>query len=298
LPLRCFGRCPHARPAAGGGTRALNAARRPRTQRLLGRVALETELGAFLGDTRIRLLEGIERYGSITQAAKQVPLSYKAAWDAVNDMNNLADEALVERSVGGLHGGGTRLTEYGRRMIAFYRALEEDYQVVVDRLAQRLGDAGAVDVGKYRGLMRRLAMKTSARNQFVGPICALREGAVNFEVCLRIDERDEIAAIITRESAERLGLAIGKEMHAFIKASSVILMTGEPLRTSARNHLDGTVRCVHEGAVNDEVELSLPGGRTVVAIVTHESIARLGVVEGGKARALFKASDVILATFD
>jgi molybdenum-dependent DNA-binding transcriptional regulator ModE len=58
----------------------------------------------FLGDTRIRLLEAIDRYGSISQAAKAVPLSYKAAWDAVDAMNNLAEAPLVERSVGGKHG--------------------------------------------------------------------------------------------------------------------------------------------------------------------------------------------------
>ena len=63
-------------------------------QKLVGKLALETEFGPFLGDTRIRLLEAIDTHGSISQAAKAVPLSYKAAWDAVDAMNNLADEAL------------------------------------------------------------------------------------------------------------------------------------------------------------------------------------------------------------
>src|SRR5271169_1650748 len=114
--------------------------------RLVGRLVLETELGTFLGDTRIRLLEAIDKYGSISHAAKTVPLSYKAAWDAVDAMNNLADEALVERSVGGAGGGGTKLTAYGRRIVAFYRAMEENYQEILDRSAQRLGEEGAGDV--------------------------------------------------------------------------------------------------------------------------------------------------------
>ena len=94
--------------------------------RLRGRLEVETEFGSFLGDTRIRLLEAIDRYGSISQAAKAVPLSYKAAWDAVDAMNNLAEAPLVERSVGGKHGGGTSLTDYGRRVIAMYRAVEQE----------------------------------------------------------------------------------------------------------------------------------------------------------------------------
>jgi molybdate transport system regulatory protein len=272
--------------------------RRTPHHKLVGKLVLETELGAFLGDTRIRLLEAIDQYGSISHAAKTVPLSYKAAWDAVDAMNNLADEALVERSVGGQHGGGTKLTDYGRRMVAFYRAMEEDYQGILDRVAKRLGKDGAGDIRQYRNLIRRTAMNTSARNQFAGLITALREGAVNFEVCLRLDEENEMTAIITRESAERLGLAIGKEVYAFVKASSVILMTGRAIRTTARNQLWGTVSHLHRGSVNDEIVLTLPGGRNIIAVITHDSVQRLGLVEGASACALFKASSVILATFD
>jgi molybdate transport system regulatory protein len=78
--------------------------RRPVQHKLVGKLTVDTEFGTFLGDTRIRLLEAIDRYGSISQAAKAVPLSYKAAWDAVDAMNNLAEAPLVERSVGGKHG--------------------------------------------------------------------------------------------------------------------------------------------------------------------------------------------------
>lgn len=264
--------------------------------KLVGKLAVETEFGNFLGDTRIRLLEAIDRHGSISQAAKVVPLSYKAAWDAVDAMNNLADEPLVERSAGGRHGGGTQLTDYGRRLIALYRALEQEYQETLDRLSEKLGEGG--DVRQFRDLLRRMAMKTSARNQFVGPISALREGVVNFEVCLRLDEKTEITAMITRESAETLGLAIGKEVHAFVKAQSVILMTGPEIRTSARNHLWGEVTRIHDGAVNSEVTLALPGGRTVTAIITRDGVAALGIREGMQTCAVFKASSVILATFD
>ena len=77
--------------------------------RLRSRLEVDTEFGSFLGDTRIRLLEAIDKHGSISQAAKAVPLSYKAAWDAIDAMNNLADQPLVVRSTGGKNGGGTLL---------------------------------------------------------------------------------------------------------------------------------------------------------------------------------------------
>ncbi|GAB2182171.1 TOBE domain-containing protein [Denitratisoma sp. agr-D3] len=274
------------------------AARRPVQHKLVGKLTVDTEFGAFLGDTRIKLLESIERYGSISQAAKAVPLSYKAAWDAVDAMNNLADEPLVERSVGGKHGGGTNLTDYGRRLVAMYRAVEQEYQAALDRLAQRMGEGGAGDVRQFQSMLRRMSMKTSARNQFVGTVTALREGEVSFEVGIRLDEATEIVAIITRESAEALELTIGQEVYAFVKASSVILLTEPNVRTTARNHLWGEIARIHEGPVSSEVIVALPGGRNVTAIVTHDSVDNLALAIGKPACAVFKASNVILAVFN
>ena len=68
------------------------------------------------------------------------------------------------------------------------------------------------------------------------------------------------------------------------------------MKTSVRNQFAGTVSRVVPGAVNDEVELALAGGRRLVAIVTHESARALGLAPGAEAFALVKASSVIVAT--
>ena len=81
--------------------------RRAKSPRWLGKLELQTERGPVLGDVRIRLLEAIAETGSISKAAPLVPLSYKGAWDAVDAMNNLAEQPLVARSTGGRQGGGT-----------------------------------------------------------------------------------------------------------------------------------------------------------------------------------------------
>ena len=73
---------------------------------------------------RIALLAQIAELGSITRAAKAVGISYKGAWDAIDELNNLAERPLVERSVGGKGGGGARLTAEGERLLALYRRLE------------------------------------------------------------------------------------------------------------------------------------------------------------------------------
>ncbi|WP_341674812.1 TOBE domain-containing protein [Niveibacterium sp. SC-1] len=260
----------------------------------MSRFEVATEFGNFLGDTRIRLLEAIAEHGSISRAARHVPLSYKAAWDAVDTMNNLADQALVERATGGRQGGGTRLTDYGRRVIAMFRAVEREYQIAFDRLSQQLG--GPDDsVEACQRLLRRMNLRISARNQFACSVTGLREGVVDYEVYLRMDAETNLVAIITRQSAEDLGLRIGSEVVALVKASCVLLTTDRDLRTSARNQLWGTVSRIHEGPVNAEVVVALGAGKHVTAVVTEESVQTLGLALGTPAGALIKSSDIILS---
>ncbi len=268
------------------------------TPRLTGHLEVSTDLGAFLGDKRVKLLEAIDRHGSISQAAKHVPLSYKAAWDAVDAMNNLADSPLVERSTGGRSGGGTLLTDYGRRVIALYRAVESEYQAALDRLAEKFASEPVGDVQAFQRLLRRMSVRSSARNQFVGSVSGLREGPVDFEVLLRIDDGLELAAVVTRESAEQLGLAIGSEVIALVKASSLLLITDEAMRISARNRLWGSVQRIVDGPINAEVTVDLGHGRSAVAVVTRESVEALGLAVGVRACAAFKVSSVILAVID
>ncbi len=270
----------------------------PRRPRLTGHLEVSTDLGAFLGDTRVRLLEAIAEHGSISQAAKHVPLSYKAAWDAVDAMNNLADQPLVLRSTGGRAGGGTLLTEHGRRVVAMYRAVEAEYQQALDRLAGQFADAPGGDMPAFQRLLRRMSVRTSARNQFVGTVCGLRDGPVDFEVLVRLDEHLELAAVVTRTSAESLGLAIGREVTVLVKSSSLLLLTDPALRISARNKLWGTVSRIVTGPVNAEVTLDLGAGRSATAVVTRDSVDSLGLAEGVRACAAFKVSSVILAVID
>ncbi len=247
----------------------------------------------FAGADRIALLESIDRVGSITHAAKDVGLSYKAAWDAVNAMNNLADKPLLIRATGGRHGGGSHLTEHGRSLVQLYRLLESGYQQLLGQMQQQVHD-----FQKLNELMKAITMKTSARNQLRGKVKAVRKGAVNADVILELGEGLEIFANITNDAVEDLGLKPGRAAVALIKASFIVLSPDANLRVSARNQLRGTVSAIIAGSVNDEVKIQLPGARTLTAIVTHEALKELGLVEGAACSALVKASHVLIAVND
>jgi len=66
-------------------------------------------------------------------------------------------------------------------------------------------------------------MKISARNILKGRIKAVKPGAVNTEIVIELPGGAEIVSIITKGSADNLGLAIGKEVYAIIKASNIMI---------------------------------------------------------------------------
>ncbi|MGO4307369.1 TOBE domain-containing protein [Cupriavidus sp. RAF12] len=248
------------------------------------------------GKDRIALLAAIGEHGSITAAARAVGISYKAAWDAIDAMNNSAGEPLVLRAAGGKGGGGTRLTDRAERLIRTYRAMAEEHQRFVawlGKVGSTLSDADADDIH----LMKRFMIQTSARNKLFGRVESVRGGAVNDEITLALPGGQRIVSTITHESVETLGLVAGAEAFALVKASSVMIGLPDPgVRLSARNQLPGVVSRVVPGAVNAEVVLDLDGGGTVAAIITNTALTDLGLAEGMQALAIFKASSVILGT--
>lgn len=256
---------------------------------LKGMLSLHAGGRQLAGQVRIELLAAIGDTGSISAAARAVGMSYKGAWDAVDAMNNLSEEPLVTRSAGGRR-GGTTLTPRGRRLVEVFRTVATEHE----RFVQRLGTLGEASPDDLQ-LMRRLMFRTSARNQLAGTVAAIHAGAVNDTVELALAGGQRLVAAITCESTRELGLAVGGDAIALIKASSVMLGRLDPTaKLSARNQLGGTVVAIERGAVNAEVRLELDGGGTVVAVITLASVDALELTEGERAVAIVNASSVIL----
>lgn len=139
-------------------------------------------------------------------------------------------------------------------------------------------------------------MKVSARNAFSGTIANITKGAVNAEVLITIPGGEQIVASITNGSVETLGLKQGLHAVALVKASWIILgIDLDPAKISTRNVLSGIISSILTGAVNSEVDVQLPGGTILTAIVTNGSVQNMHLAVGGKVSAAFKASSVIIA---
>ena len=85
------------------------------------KVWLEKDGKLFMGWGRVKLLEQIDKLGSISAAARSMKLAYRNAWLWVEAMNHLSSSPLVEKATGGARGGYARLTDEGRKIISEYR---------------------------------------------------------------------------------------------------------------------------------------------------------------------------------
>ena len=138
-------------------------------------------------------------------------------------------------------------------------------------------------------------MKVSARNKLEGTISTVKPGPVSTEVVMDLGGTDTLVAVVTTESAHKLGLVPGNRAVGLVKAPAVMVVTGAPqYRFSARNQFAGTVTQVIKGSVNSEVAIRLTGGSMIYAVVTNDAVAELQLAPGQSATALIKASQVIV----
>lgn len=246
------------------------------------------QLGAGeISPRRLHLLQAIEATGSVSQAAKQVGMTYKAAWDAVEIMNNLAGTPLVNRQHGGKGGGGATLTQTGLQIVTMHERLSAMQAMWMASLDHTEAD--------ILPLMRRIKMQTSARNSFYGTVESVKNGEVNAEVTLKLQGEDRIVATVTTDSVTRMGLKPGVAAWALVKASWVVLAKQQAKGLiSARNFLCGQVTRITEGSVNVEVVVELQGGNTLSSIITHSALDELKLAEGESICALIKASHVLI----
>jgi molybdate transport system regulatory protein len=103
------------------------------------RIWICTDEGTFLGEGRIELLNKIEEFGSISKAAKSMKMSYKKAWELVNSMNIQSDEPIVTGKIGGKDGGGSVVSDAGKKMIQEFADLNAKAMKFLDIELLKIG---------------------------------------------------------------------------------------------------------------------------------------------------------------
>lgn len=247
--------------------------------------ALSSALAQPLADKRIEILRRIVASGSISQAAREAGVSYKAAWQAIDTLTNLAGVALVERAVGGAGGGGAQVTPAGRQLLAAADALDTARREVLARLA---GGAAAP-------ALPRLAVRTSMRNQLPCLVADLARSGQIVQVGLVLADGGRLVSRITQESAELLGLAPGLAVLALCKATAVAVQrAGGPAAKAGANVLAARARRVARGDSGDEIAAEIGAGLQVVGFAPAGS----GLRSGARVELRFDAAAVVIALAD
>jgi len=86
-----------------------------------------------MGPGRAALIEGIDRLGSISAAARDMEMSYRRAWLLVESINRCFSQPLVIAATGGKRGGGAAVTEFGRKVVARFRRMESKASAAIRR---------------------------------------------------------------------------------------------------------------------------------------------------------------------
>lgn len=259
-------------------------------------LSLATALGNALADKRIDILRQIGAGGSISQAARAAGVSYKAAWQAVDTLTNLAGTPLVARAVGGAGGGGAQLTEAGHQLLAAADAMAQARGAVLSRW-QATAHAGPA--------LARLAVRTSMRNQWPCVVQRLESQGQIVRVHLALEAQvlacggdlrsapTALASRITHESAQLLGLQPGVAVQALCKATAVRVARATPSPGAPPDTFSFAARAVRvaRGTSGDEVSALLDAGVQMVGFAAAGS----GLRAGSRVALTVEDSAVVLA---
>lgn len=244
--------------------------------------SISEALGHASADKRLEVLRRVAETGSISQAARDAGISYKAAWQAIDTLSNLSGQTLVERTVGGSGGGGARITPQGLQLLA----LADELARARDAVLSRFAGGPPMPFG--------LGLRTSMRNQLpclVEAVEPLGADDPAVRVRLRTPGQALLTSSLTRESADLMALGAGLEVLVLCKATAVRVGRGEVDAAPGQCVLHGRIERLSRGQERDEVVLSLDGGGQWVGFAEHPFVAR----KGQRATAAMPSSALVVA---
>lgn len=175
-------------------------------------LVLEDSSGAIIDHVDAMLLHNIAEKNSISAAAKEAGVSYRNAWDRLNNIQTKLGRNIVVAQVGGKDGGGARLTPEGLTLITEYRRMN-------NYLFSALGD---------RDFWQHIGYRLSARNRLRATIVEIQRGSITSEVKMKLGSAGHLTSIISNEAVEDLQLEEGDAVDAIIKATEVIIAKAAP----------------------------------------------------------------------
>lgn len=234
----------------------------------------------FIGKGRIELLENIEIYGSISRAAKNMKMSYKAAWDSIDSINKLSPSALVTKVSGGIGGGGTVITAYAKELIQTYKEIQElnySYAKLLSNSFNEKMDLNYQDAPSFTRLEAYIN-KLDLKKDF-------------YEIEIVLKSKQKLYSINSKEFIQKKDLKINQNINFLIETSSIIIHK-DLNKTSARNILKGLIIKIEDDGMNANLKIDCKEGDIIYAKITSSSCKSLDLKINSLVYAQFKAYNI------
>ena len=233
------------------------------------KIQFDEVLGAPAVDKRLEVLRSMQQAGSISEAARANGVSYKAAWQALETLSNLAGVPLVDKAVGGSGGGGAKLTPAGLEVLQAADLLHSAREKALAQLGRSAQGLGL----NLRGIAG-MGLRTSMRNQMPCTVQDIRQDKGSATVVLALPDGQLLCSRITLESVQLLSLAPGQKVLALCKATAVTVAP-TIVGLGGVNWLRGKVLRRGSGAAGVEVSLQLCPGLGLVGFADAQTPLKL-----------------------
>tara|TARA_R110002033_G_scaffold109635_1_gene155649 strand:- start:34329 stop:35099 length:771 start_codon:yes stop_codon:yes gene_type:complete len=234
----------------------------------------------FIGKGRVELLKNIQIYGSISKAAKQMKMSYKAAWDSVDIMNKLSKEPLVTKVTGGVGGGGTVITTYAKEIISAYDELRNLHETYLKNMSS-LFDGLAINLKNEKPVFSKLE----------GKITNILSKNKTCEIEITLASKQKLITIVSADFLEKRELILDKPVKLLIETSSIVI-TKNINSNSARNSLKGVIEKINDDEINTFLSIRCGEKDLINAKITNSSYKNLEIKINDNIFAQFKAYNI------
>jgi molybdate transport system regulatory protein len=169
---------------------------------------LEYKGKPLIGKGGAEILEAIDKENSLSKAAETLGMSYRYVWNYIQEIQTVMEEQIVDTFKGGKSGGGgAKLTDLGKSLLAEYKQAE----IYLDKV---LSDPRCLEVK---------SLKLSARNQFKGKVVAVEKGVITAKVKVEVKMPVTVTAVITKEAVDELDIKVGDEVTAIVKSTEIMI---------------------------------------------------------------------------
>ena len=243
-------------------------------------LCLSKDNESFLSAKKVKLLENIIIYGSISKAAKASEITYKTAWAWIDKMNSLTSKPLFQRISGGKGGGGTIVTAYAKELMCRYEevsALHTKHLATLSKAFDNLDDEVKEDF-----IFSRLNAE----------IIDMFEQDKKAILSLKLESNEIISAQTPIEFLKIKNLGIGSFVSVLIESESISVSKSFDKDISSRNKLKTKVKDIIINGSDVLLNLSLSNDEMISAQITHQSYENLKVKKEDELLAIFKAYSI------